>query len=327
MFGNPRVRRVFAVGFGLVLLGCGWWGDLASVRAEITATRTERGVTITADGKPFAEYRTDLGSKPIVWPLIGPTGQPVTRDYPMADTPGETRDHPHQRSLWFTHGDVNGLSFWEEAPGRGSIRHREYVEVRGGQDAVVVTRNDWLTPEGNRVLSDTRRLRFAEVDGVRILDFDIRLTAVSGPVVFGDTKEGTFGIRVAETIRVDTKKGGEIVNSDGKRDAEAWGKRAAWVDYSGPVADSVVGIAVLNHPTSFRFPTYWHVRTYGLFAANPFGWHDFEGNRNVDGSYRLAEGDSIVLRYRVILHRGRADEAGLAEKFAQYAAESPAELP
>lgn len=327
MFGNPRVRRVFVIGFGLSLLGCAWWGSPASVRGEITATRTERGVTITADGKPFAEYRTDLGPKPIVWPVIGPTGQPMTRDYPMADTPGETRDHPHQRSLWFTHGNVNGLSFWEEAPGRGSIRHREYVEVRGGQDAVVVTRNDWLTPEGNRVLSDTRRLRFAESDGFRILDFDIRLTATSGPVVFGDTKEGTFGIRVAETIRVDTKKGGEIVNSDGKRDAEAWGKRAAWVDYSGPVADSVAGIAVLNHPTSFRFPTYWHVRTYGLFAANPFGWHDFEGNRGVDGSYRLAEGDSIALRYRVILHRGRADEAGIAEKFAQYAAEAPAELP
>ncbi|NMC21573.1 MAG: hypothetical protein GYA33_14280, partial [Thermogutta sp.] len=213
---------------------CAYLGAWQSASAEITAERTARGVTITVDGKPFAEYRIDLGTKPIVWPLIGPTGQPVTRDYPMADTPGETRDHPHQRSLWFTHGDVNGLSFWEEAPGRGVIKHREYVQVRGGPDAVVVTRNDWLTSEGDRVLTDTRRLRFAAVEDMRMLDFDIRLTASSGPVVFGDTKEGTFGIRVAETIRVDTKKGGRIVNSEGNRDAEAWGKRAAWVDYSGP---------------------------------------------------------------------------------------------
>jgi len=327
MSGNLRRHRFFAFGLGLFLL----WGAcprmLQLASAEITAEQTERGVTISVDGKPFAEYRTDLGSKPIVWPLIGPTDQPVTRDYPMADTSGETRDHPHQRSLWFTHGSVNGLSFWEEAPGRGVIKHREYVQVRGGQDAVIVTRNDWLTAEGDRVLSDTRRLRFAAADDMRILDFDIRLTASSGPVVFGDTKEGTFGIRVAETIRVDTKKGGRIVNSNGKYDAEAWGRRAAWVDYSGPVADSIVGIAVLNHPMSFRFPTYWHVRTYGLFAANPFGWHDFEGRQDVDGSYRLAEGESIVLCYRVILHRGRADEAGIAEKFAQYAAETPAEIP
>ncbi len=327
MSGNLRRRRFFAFALGLSTFCGAYLGIFRSASAEITAERTERGVTITVDGKPFAEYRIDLGPKPIVWPLIGPTDQPVTRDYPMANTPGETRDHPPQRSLWFTHGDVNGLSFWEEAPGRGVIKHREYVQVRGGPDAVVVTRNDWLTAEGNPVLRDTRRLRFAASEDVRILDFDIRLTASSGPVVFGDTKEGTFGIRVAETLRVDTKKGGRIVNSDGKADAEAWGKRAAWVDYSGPIADSIVGIAVLNHPTSFRFPTYWHVRTYGLFAANPFGWHDFEGRQDVDGSYRLAEGESIVLRYRLILHRGRADEAGIAEKFAEYAAEAPAEIP
>ncbi len=323
---NVKFEGVFGMGLmGLLAASAGWISAGVS-HGAITAEKTDRGVIVAVDGKSFAEYRIDLGPKPIVWPVIGPTGLSVTRDYPMADTPGETRDHPHQRSLWFTHGSVNGISFWEEAPGRGSIRHREFVQVRGGQDAVIMTRNDWVTPDDECLLHDTRRLRFAAPGDVRLLDFDIRLTAAR-PVVFGDTKEGTFGIRVAETIRVDSKKGGQIVNSHGDRDGDAWGKRAAWVDYSGPVGDSIVGIAVLNHPASFRFPTYWHVRTYGLFAANPFGQHDFERMQDVDGSYRLAEGESLVLHYRVILHRGRADEAGIAEKFAQYAAEDPAEIP
>lgn len=299
----------------------------AKARVTFTLEKTDHGVRILGNGELWAEYVADGEFKPYVWPLIGPTGKPVTREWPMGPGEGEKHDHPHQKSLWFTHGDVNGVSYWEEAPGRGKIVHREFVTLSRGETATVVARNEWIAPDGTVVLQDIRKLVFFPVEDRRVIDFAIRLTAVAPSVTFGDTKEGTFGLRVAESMAVDSKKGGKIVNSEGHEDRDAWGKKAKWVDYSGPVGDDIVGIAVLNHPSSFRFPTYWHVRTYGLFAANPFGWHDFVGRNDVSGAYTLGRGQSIELRYRVILHRGRAEEAGIAKLYQAYAAEAPLPIP
>lgn len=285
--------------------------------AEITAQRSKNGVVVKIDGKLFTEYVTDFQGTPILWPIIGPTGKPMTRAHPMGEAPGERKDHPHHRSLWFTHGDVNGLSFWH----RETIKHREFLKIESGQKAVVVTRNDWLAPDGSKVCEDERTLTFGTDGQARWIDFDITIKATNGRVKFGDTKEGTMAVRVAATMKVDADKGGRIVNSEGQTDREAWGKRAAWVDYHGPVDGQTVGIAILNHPSSFRFPTYWHVRTYGLFAANPFGLHDFTGSREVDGSHTLAQGQQLALRYRVLLHRGDEKSAKVAEAFAAYAKE------
>ena len=130
-----------------------------------------------------------------------------------------------------------------------------------------------------------------------------------------------MGVRVAGTMKVDAKRGGRIVDSEGRTDADAWGKRAAWVDYHGPVDGQTVGVAILNHPGSFRFPTYWHVRTYVLFAANPFGLHDFERGKDIDGSHTLSAGDTMTLCYRILLHRGDEKSGKVAEAFAAYARE------
>ncbi len=288
---------------------------------EITAERSEHGVTVKIGGQPFAEYLVRSGSKPIVWPIIGPTGKPMTRAYPMGSGKHETKDHVHQRSLWFTHGSVNGIDFWGETPAGkvGTIRHREFLKVESGRQAVIVTRNDWLGPTGSKVCEDRRSLAFGADGGSRRIDFDITLRATEGPVRFGDTKEGTFGIRVAETLSVDAKQGGRIINSHGQTDAAAWGKPAAWVDYHGPIDGQTVGIAVLNHPSSFRYPTGWHVRPYGLFAANPFAQLSFRGIETKQTSYTLASGGELTLRYRVLLHLGDEKEGKVGEAFAAYA--------
>ncbi len=283
--------------------------------AELRAEQSEKGAVVTIDGRLFAEYVADFNGTPILWPIIGPTGKPMTRAYPMGKGPNEREDHKHHRSLWFTHGDVNGFSFWHEE----TIRHREFVKIESGEQATVAARNDWIGPNGEKVCEDLRHLRFG-VDGrTRWIDFDITLKAANGPVKFGDTKEGCMGVRVAGTMKVDAKLGGEIVNSEGQTDQEAWGKRAAWVDYHGPVDGKTVGIAIFNHPRSFRFPTYWHVRTYGLFAANPFGWHDFQRSPDYDGSYTLQPGESITLRYRFLFHEGDEKEGRVAQAFEAYA--------
>jgi hypothetical protein len=302
----------------VTLVGAVTLAGVNSAAAEITAERSDRGVVVKIDGKPFTEYLVDSGGKPILWPIIGPTGKPMTRAYPMGEGPNERKDHQHHRSMWFTHGDVNGLSFWHKE----TIKHREFVKIESGKRAVIVCRNDWLAPDGKRVCEDERTLSFGTDGDTRWIGFEITIKASDGQVKFGDTKEGTMGIRVAGTLKVDAGLGGRIVNSDGQKDKGAWGKPAAWVDYHGPIDGKTVGIAILNHPSSFRFPTYWHVRTYGLFAANPFGLHHFKGRDDVDGSHTLGQGETMTLRYRVLFHLGDEKSAKVAEAFAAYSKEA-----
>ncbi len=276
-------------------------------------------VTVKLDGQLFTRYLTQSGAKPILWPIIGPTGAEMTRGYPMREaTKDEKSDHEHQRSFWFTHGDVNGTSFWDESQRYGKIVHREFLRMDGGAEGILVTRNDWIDADEKTVCSDVRLLTFGTSGDARWIDFDITIKAGNTPVKFGDTKEGTFGIRVAGTMTVEAGLGGRILNSAGQTGDDAWGKAASWVDYHGPVGGETVGIAVMNHPSSFRFPTYWHVRSYGLFAANPFGLHNFKNSEKEDGSHTRGPGESMTLRYRVYLHRGDETVGRVADAFSDY---------
>ncbi len=292
--------------------------------AKFTLEKDDQGITVKCDGKFFTRYLKKSGAKPILWPLVGPTGKEMTRGYPMREVAAnEKKDHIHHRSLWFDHGDVNGISFWAEDGKNGTIEHREYTKLDDGDQAVIQTRNDWVTPEGKVICHDVRTMTFGAGPETRWIDFQIKVTAANGKAVFGDTKEGSFGMRVAGSMRVERNKGGKIINSEGKTDKDAWGKRASWVDYSGPVGNDddreILGIAILNHPRSLRYPTYWHVRTYGLFAANPFGLHDFLNSKTANGALTLNDGESFEMFYRVILHKGNAQQANIAAAFKEYA--------
>jgi hypothetical protein len=312
----PRFRAVL-----VVVLGC---SVSALSAAELTLVRDADGVTVLCDGKPFTRYVAKSGTKPILWPIVGPTGKEMTRGYPMRDPQGpEKKDHVHHRSLWFVHGDVNGISFWDElAQNHGQVDHEEYLELTNGNPARLRTRNAWRMPDGHVVCEDQRTMGFGADANTRWIDFRVTLTAKDDKVVLGDTKEGSLGMRVGGAMAVDDKAGGVITNSDGLHDADAWGKRASWVDYSGPIDGEQVGITILNHPDSFRYPTYWHVRTYGLFAANPFGLHDFVGKPEANGQLTLSRGESFSLYYRIIFHAGNVDVAGTVAAFDRYAAES-----
>jgi hypothetical protein len=277
-----------------------------------------RRVEVRIDGKPITEYIPDDGPKPYFFPIVGPSGALMTRSYPMKQVEGEKNDHPHHRSLWFTHGSVNKVDFWSEAPGHGRIVETSRPTVTGGQAmGMIRTTDDWLAPDGKKVCQDERVVRIFATKKGRVLDFDITLKATEGPVTFGDTKEGMFGLRVATSMDVTSRKGGKIVNAEGIGDKAAWGKPSPWVDYIGMVDGKTVGVAILNHPSSFRYPTTWHVRDYGLFAANPFGWHDF--GQKISGEFVLPKGESIKFRYRVILHDGDTTSVDLPAQFQAYA--------
>jgi hypothetical protein len=289
---------------------------MPQAQAEVGMKETDKGIEVTLDGKPFTTYIFNSGFKPILWPIIGPTGKEMTRAWPMREgNPDEKTDHVHQKSFWFDHGNVNGVDFWAEtAKIQGKQVHTELVKA---EVDTIVTKTDWVGPDGAKIISDERTLRFGGDDKSRWIDFNVVVTAIADEVTFGDTKEGAFGLRIAESMRTDRKTGGKIITSEGLTDADAWGKPAAWVDYHGPVQDETLGIAILNHPSSFRYPSHWHVRTYGLFAANPWGLGDFTGGKQ-DGSHKMKKGETLSLKYRVIFHSGDEKAGKIADAFAEY---------
>jgi Methane oxygenase PmoA len=277
----------------------------------------DRNLKVKLDEKLLTEYQVGIGNKPYFFPLIGPTGDPYTRTYPMTVLPEEDHDHPHQRSCWFTFGNVNGVDFWSEGKRFGTIQEiGRKLTVAGPVVGRMTTNNEWRAADDRRFCVDERTVTFYCTKTARIIDFEFRIIADDAAVSFGDTKEGMFGIRVASSMDVTRKLGGRITNAEGLTDEKAWGKPSPWVDYVGPVKEKIVGIAVINHPQSFRYPTTWHVRTYGLFAANPFGWHDF--GRPERGDYTIPAGQSITFAYRVVLHEGDTKSANVSALAAAF---------
>ena len=296
------------------------------VAAELAVEKSEKGASVTVDGEPFAEYLTKSGHQPVIWPIIGPEGQAMTRQYPLGERlPTEKDDHPHHRSLWFNHGIVNGKDFWLEPKKDGPkeednrIEHRELVMLEGGDTASVVTMNDWMSGD-EKICEDVRTIEFGADEHGRWIDFAVEVHASEGDVVFGDTKEGAFGIRVPGTMDVEAKKGGRILNSRGQENEDAWGRAAEWVDYHGPVDGKPAGIVIFDMPDSFRHPTKWHVRTYGLFAANPFGQKDFpETDDPEQGDAKVAGGEKLRLHYRVLFYGGEKSAEELERIYREYA--------
>jgi hypothetical protein len=303
-----------------------------------TASANTSGVQITQgpetlqvkiNGELFTEYHFKDVPRPYWYPLIGPDELPMTRNWPMKVAPDEEHDHPHHRSLWFAHGSVNGKDFWSEEKNFGKIVHDRFTEIKSGQESgVIKSRDKWIADDGSVVCTDDRAMRVYNRPGQeRLFDFEITIHASNGDVTFGDTKEGTMAMRLAETMRLKQPKGkaaaGHIVTSAGARDGETWGKRADWVDYYGPVNGKIVGVAIFDHPANPRHPTTWHVRDYGLFAVNPFGLHDFEKKPAGAGDLTIPSGQSVTFRYRFYLHKGDEIQGKVAEKYAEYAGAAP----
>jgi len=288
---------------------------------RVTVTDDARALAIKVGGAPLTTYHyADVPARPYFYPLLTAAGQEVTRAFPMRkDVAGESSDHPHHRSLWIAFGEINGTDNWSEEPGHGSTRHETVSNATSGDVfGTFETTGSWLTSEEEKLL--TQRLQvvaWATPPEFRMLDFTIDLTAGQEAVEFGDTKEGgILAVRVVGTM--DVPRGGRIENSYGGIDeGETWGRAAHWCDYSGPVEDGVAGIAVMDHPLSFRYPTHWHVRNYGLMTANPFGYAAYTGGAK-RGEHRLAPGETLHFQYRVILHSGDADQGQIRSRYLDF---------
>jgi hypothetical protein len=291
-----------------------------SCAAQVRFSPGDIGIDI--DGKPFTEFHfgTDVG-KPYLAPLRAASGTIVTRRYPMENIEGESRDHLHHRGLWFTYDDVNGIKFWENDPSYtkpniGHVLARGVQWAMHGEDGTLTLDFDWKDQHGKVLLTEHRIMTFYSHPTLRIIDFEITLTATE-KVVFGDTKEGAFAIRLADALT--EKNGGKMTNAEGKSGmAEVWGHRSKWVDYSGAINGEKLGVAIFDSPANPRFPTYWHSRDYGLFALNPFGQKAFDPQAP-ESHWELGAGQSLKFRWRVVIHPGDTASAHIAEMYQEFA--------
>jgi hypothetical protein len=296
-------------------------GDNVQNTPRVTVTDDSRSLSMKVGGTLLTNYHyADVPARPYFYPVLTAAGREVTRAFPMrTDIAGESSDHPHHRSLWIAYGEVNGTDNWSEAPGHGSTLHDAVNtmtsgEVCGGFE----TTSSWITPGGTSLLKQRLQVTaWATPPAFRMLDFTVDLTADQDSVLFGDTKEGgMLSVRVVGTM--DVPRGGRIENSYGGIDeAETWGKSAHWCDYSGPVGDSIAGIAILDHPLSFRYPTHWHVRNYGLMTANPFGYAAYTAGAKL-GEHRIAQGETLHFQYRLIVHAGNAGEGDVRSRYLDF---------
>jgi hypothetical protein len=293
----------------------------------VTLTEQPGKVRIEIHGDLFTEYVFEGAPHVYFYPLLGPGGLPMTRNWPMKKVEGEDLDHPHHRSLWYSHGAVNGVDFWAEGAKAGKIVHDRFLEIKSGSDVGTLrSANKWIAPSGEVVCTDERTFRvYARPGNERLFDFEITLKAGEKEVLLGDTKEGTMAVRLNETMRLKHNKmntgkpTGHIVQSTGVRDGQTWGKRAEWCDYHGPVDGKIVGLAIFDHPSNPAHPTWWHVRDYGLFAANPFGVHDFEKKPAGTGNMVIPAGRSLTFKYRFYIHEGDEKHAKVAERYKEWA--------
>jgi hypothetical protein len=302
-------------------------------RIKVVPNESARRVDISIDGKPFTNYIwPESSAKPVLYPLRSADGTIVTRGFPLDPRPGERVDHPHHAGLWFNYGSVNGFDFWnnstaikpEDAPKMGTIVHRAIVEAKGGSDhGELVVDTDWITGKQQLVLKEHTRFVFRGDSHFRGIDRITTLTAPSEKVVFNDDKEGLLGMRVARQLEMPSDKAevftdasgrptpvakmdntgvnGKYLTSEGKTGDAAWGTRGHWCILTGKVGDDPVTIAILDHPKNPGFPTYWHARGYGLFAANPLAPKIFTDGKAPAMNFTLERQQSVTFRYRVLI--------------------------
>lgn len=317
---------------GLAMLSTMFASGVAAAEVKVDVHEAQRRVDVTVDGKPFTSYiwPTSL-KKPVLYPLVLSDGVTVTRGYPLQPRAGERQDHPHHAGLWFNYGNVNGFDFWNNSDAitgdrvqhMGSIRQEKIVSSHSGKDSgELTTESTWVAANGQALLRETTTFVFRQNGDVRTIDRTTKLTALE-KVVFTDDKEGVLGIRVARWLESANEKGGVFVDasgketkvegatgagatgvyltSEGKQGDDVWSTRGRWCVLNGHDPEGhQAAIAILDHPGNPGYPTYWHARGYGLFAANPLGAHIFD-TKAVPMNYTVEKGQTTTFRYRVLL--------------------------
>ena len=327
---------------------------LSAQRVTFVRKDAERKVDVLVDGQLFTAYiypSEDTLKKPVLFPIKTAYGTTITRGYPLEPRANERTDHPHHVGLWMNYEDVNGYDYWNNSTAitpenrlkkYGLIRHTGIQKMKDGKVGMLVTTADWVNQDGKgqTVLKERTVYRFSGKKGRRIIDRETTLTAQDSTVVFKDVKDGFIGLRLARQMEhpsnkaeiftdangIETKTAvmnnegvvGHYRNPAGVEGEAVWSTRGAWMNLSGKIGDEDIDVAMIDHPSNISYPTYWHARGYGLFAANPLGAKVFSNGKTTLNT-TLKPGGSVVFRYRVVVQSGRLSDGDLNELAADFA--------
>jgi hypothetical protein len=301
---------------------------------KLVQNAAERKVDVIIDGKLFTSYQYPQNQeKPFLFPIYAPNGSVVTRGFPIAPRKGERVDHPHHIGLWFNHGNVNGLDFWnnssaiaaDKKDSYGHIVVQKIVKAESGKTGTLEVVSNWDDNKGATVMTENTKYIFSGDKTSRTVDHISVLTAANGPVTITDNKEGIFAIRVDRAFEMPSKESliftddkgnpttvkatdntgvtGMYVSSNGKKGDAVWGTRNEWVILTGTKDNTVISMAIFDNPKNPGFPAYTHARGYGLFAINDLGQfsYDPKAEKKV---YNLAKGESMTLYHRFYIQSG-----------------------
>ena len=315
---NNKILTMF---FLLIILSF----SFCSSNQDVSFVQKEHQIDVLINGKLFTTYlyKPNL-TKPILYPVLSPSGIVMNRSYPFKKVEGESDDHPHQAGIFFTYDEVNEDGFWNNATYPPQIKHAKVTQMNGGNEkGTLSTVMLWVGEDGKTLLQEDRTMIFYPGDDFYTIDFTMTLTAKDTSVVFHYTKEGMFAIRVAHWLREKGGSGRYLSSNDEETEKDVWGKRAKWVRLEGEKKKKTIGIAIFNHPTSTNFPTFWHARGYGLFSANPLGQFVFQksrGNNNPEKfELKLEKNESAVFKFRMIFYEGSWSKEQFEKKFMEYA--------
>ena len=323
----------------------------AASGVEVKVNEAAKRVDVTIDGKPFTSYIWPATlKKPVLYPIRTAKGALITRGFPLDPRPGERVDHPHHVGMWLNHGDVNGLDFWNnsdaikaaDAPKMGTIHQQKVTHAKSGADRGELTvETAWMTPDNKQLIKETTQFVFRGTADARTIDRVTTLTALDQKVVFKDSKEGFLGMRMTRALEQPADKAevftdasgkatpvpaldnkgvtGKYLSSEGKEGDAVWSTRGRWTMLSGKIGDEALTIAILDHPKNPGFPTYWHARGYGLFAANPLGQKVFSNGKETL-NFTIEPHASATFRYSVVVLEGAATPDRVEREYTAFAA-------
>jgi len=308
-------------------------------KVELSVDTPDKKVDVLIDGQLFTSYiYPDNIMKPVLWPVMSEEGNMLTRSFPMEVKAGDRTDHPHHVGVWLNYGDVNGLDFWNNSEAipadkrdqYGRIVHKSVDMAESGKGkAVLETSEAWKAPDGEVLLNEHTRFEFIVKGHNRIIDRTTTLKAMVDTVKFTDNKEGMFGIRVARELELPSDQPTKLIDSHGNvtevkemdnslvngnyhsaegiEGLDVWGTRCRWMKLSGDIKGEDVALVIIDHPSNVGYPTYWHARGYGLFAANTLGQKIFSNGKN-ELNYTMERGDEVTFRYRLVVAEGKISD-------------------
>ncbi|PJJ79700.1 DUF6807 domain-containing protein [Mucilaginibacter auburnensis] len=311
---------------------------IAQQQVKVVPSAKDKKIEVLIGGKPFTTFLyPDTLEKSVLYPLIAANGTKVTRGFPLEPQPGDPTDHPHHIGLWFNFENLNGLDFWNNSyaipPAKknqyGWIRTDKILETKSGTTGVIAYHANWTNQAKEVILEETTRYEFSGNANQRIIDRITTLTA-QREAKFTDAKDGMLGIRLAHALEIPSKtdqkftddKGivtivkagtdkipnGNYLTSAGKLGDDAWSTRGEWCKVFGKMGNDSISVSIIDHPKNINYPTFWHARGYGLFAANPLGEKIFTNGKSAK-NLTLQKGESVTFKYRIVITNGNTTPA------------------